>query len=316
MQWLEISISVDHDAVEAVAEMLMRYGANGVEIDDPRLMLERQTSVGDWDYAELPPDFDPDAEVIVRAWLQIGPDTPDALRQLEQELRLMPEYGLTLGSGSLAMKEVEDQNWAEVWKAYFKPLRVGEKLVVKPAWEDWQGEDDIVIELDPGLAFGTGNHATTKMVLTLLERYLSAGQEVIDVGCGSGILSVAAAKLGAGRIEAIDIDRLAVESTEANLALNGLSGAVSVRQGDLLQHSRGSADLILANIIADVIIRLLQDVSRVLKPGGILICSGIIGDRRKDVEQALAAAGFTMIEALSEDDWVAIAARSPVGVRE
>ena len=311
MQWLEISISLDREAVEAVAEICMRHGASGVEIDDPRLMLERQTTVGDWDYAELPENFDPNAEAIVRAWLQVGSETADMLRHIEQEVQQLPSYGLALGSGTLVVQEIAEQNWAEAWKQYYKPLPIGEKLLIKPVWETWAGEDRLVLEMDPGLAFGTGNHATTRMCLELLEQRIFPGADVIDVGCGSGILSIAAAKLGARSVCAIDIDRLAVESTKANLQLNALDQAVRVEQGDLLRVEHEKADIVLANIIADVIIRLLDDLPATLKPGGLLICSGIISIRKDDVLYALDQAGFTVRDLSEDEDWVAIAASSP-----
>ena len=311
MQWLEISISLDREAIEAVAEICMRHGANGVELDDPRLMLERQTTVGDWDYAELPENFDPNAEAIVRAWLQIGSETTDVLKQIEQEIQLIPSYGLTLGSGTLRVMEIAEQNWAEAWKQYYKPLPIGEKLLIKPVWETWPDDGRLVIEMDPGLAFGTGNHATTRMCLEMLEKGIFTGADVIDVGCGSGILSIAAAKLGARSICAIDIDRLAVESTLANIQLNTLKQDVRVEQGDLLQVQHDKADIVLANIIADVIIRLLDDLPSTLKPDGLLICSGIISTRKDDVLCALEQAGFTVQDLYADEDWVAIAARSP-----
>ena len=308
MQWLQINVSIDREAIEAVSEMLLRHGFNGVEIDDPHLIVERNSQKGDWDYLELPEVYDPEAEVTIRCWLNAVDEVDSLIMTLRDELALMPSYGVKLGSGQLDVTEIENQDWAEAWKAYFKPFRVGENLIVKPAWEIWEGEQDLIIELDPGLAFGTGDHPTTQMCLELIEQHLIPGSRVIDVGCGSGILSIAALLLGADFAEAIDVDPLAVESATANLELNKLSAKALVQQADLLQYSEATNHIALVNIVADVIIRLLPELKRVLFPGGKVILGGIIEERFPEIEQALLGNGYTLLEARKRDGWVSAAA--------
>ena len=328
-KWLEVSVSLHQEAIEAVAEVLMNHGANGVEIDDPVLLQQRQSTPGDWDYVELPDGFDPAAEAIVRTWFPLDAEREQEMSNLlsliETEIDQLQQWDLQTGSLTVSSRVIAEENWAEAWKAWFKPLYIGRNLLVKPSWEALEGEDEslTVIELDPGLAFGTGNHASTRLSLILMERYLHPGQVVIDVGCGSGILTVAAAKLGATRVLAVDNDPLAIDATKGNLQLNNLKftetpeafnpfldePAICVFKSDLIQQISITADLVVANIVADVIIRLSRDVDRIMNPGAVFICSGILTSRREDVAEALTAAGLTVITLLEEDDWVAIAAR-------
>ncbi len=309
MQWLELSVSTTHEAIEAVANILYEAGANGVVIEDPRAILEQQAGPGGWDYVEIPTDFDPDAEVVVKAYLQITSYIQDVVSQVRQAVQNLPSFGLEIGSGRVETKAVEDADWATAWKAYYKPLRVGKHLVVKPIWEEvTPREGDLIIELDPGLAFGTGTHPTTGMCLALLEKHVQQGDYVCDVGCGSGVLSIAAAKLGAKAVLAVDIDELAVKISRENIEHNHLQEGIRVMQGDLLTHVAEPADLVVANIVADIIIRLLPDIDRVLKPGGRFIASGIIEDRREDVVKACQHHRLRIQEVTLEDEWVALLA--------
>ena len=206
--------------------------------------------------------------------------------------------------------ELKKEDWAEVWKKYFDVIPVSETLVIKPSWEAYEPkEGDLVLELDPGMAFGTGTHETTFMCMEQLEKYVTPGCRAIDVGCGSGILGLAAAKLGAADVLAIDLDELAVKVAAENTEKNGLSNVVRVAHGDLLEKREEKADVIVANIIADVICYLCGPVKKHLLEGGTFICSGIIREREEDVQRALAAAGYIVCNRLAKGEWVCLAAK-------
>lgn len=309
MQWLELSVSTTHEAIEAVANILHEAGANGVVIEDPLAILEQQASPGGWDYVEIPADHDPNAEVVVKAYLQITSYIQDVVSHVRQAVQNLPSFGLEIGSGRVETAAVEDTDWATAWKAYYKPVRVGRHLLVKPIWEEVTPRDqDVIIELDPGLAFGTGTHPTTGMCLALLEQHVRKDDYACDVGCGSGVLSIAAAKLGAKAVIGVDIDELAVKISRENIGHNQLQDKITVMQGDLLSHVTQPADLVVANIVADVIIRLLPDIDRVLKPGGRFIASGIIEERREDVLKACERHHLRACEVTTEGEWVALLA--------
>ncbi|MCL2497576.1 MAG: 50S ribosomal protein L11 methyltransferase [Symbiobacteriaceae bacterium] len=314
MQWLQVTVSLNHEALEAAAEILMRYGATGVEIDDPRLLAQQQPSRGAWDYVEIPPGWDPEGEALLRAWFPVVASAVLPVAAIQEEINALTQYGLAIGSATLTTTVIPDEDWGEAWKAYYKPLQIGQRLLIVPAWEERQGSPDrLQIILDPGLAFGTGNHATTRLCLELLEKWLIPGSRVLDIGCGSGILTIASAKLGASRVDAIDIDPLAISSTKNNLKLNDIDIGIGVHQGELHEVHIPPAQLLVANIVADVIIDLLQHtVPRYLAPGGVFIAGGILEERLEDVLAALALGSFSLMEQLSADGWVALAlSRSP-----
>ena len=200
---------------------------------------------------------------------------------------------------------VREEDWANSWKKYYKPVRVGQRIVVKPSWEDFQARpEELVIELDPGMAFGTGTHPTTTMCLEVLERHIKGSELVYDVGTGSGILAVAAAKLGAGRVLAMDIDDVAVQAAVENVAVNGVSQAVAVRRNNLLEGVTEPAGIIIANIVADVILKVIPDAARLTEKGGIFITSGIIDHRAEEIAGALQRQGFRLLDKKEEKDWV------------
>ena len=228
------------------------------------------------------------------------------LTGLMDDLRLALER-LALGGYDLTTKQVAQQDWSAAWRAYYKPVKVGRRLVVRPVWEDYSPRpNELVIALDPGLAFGCGTHPTTAMCLRLLEEYIRGGEMVCDVGTGSGILAIAAAHLGARRVLAVDLDELAVEAARENVARNGLEDIVQVAQGNLLDMVFGRADLVVANILADVIITMMPEVSRVLVPGGRFIASGIINERGEEVRRAIHAAGLDVEQVCMDGQWLAL----------
>lgn len=309
MRWARISVVTTHEGADLIANILMELGAAGTEIDDPSLVNE-YIDAGLWDYTDLPRAEDTET-VTVRAYLPEDARLESSLLALAERIAALRHAGAALGAGTISHSFVADEDWAETWKAYIHTEKIGERIVVRPTWEEYTpSADEIVIELDPGAAFGTGAHATTAMCLRWLEHLVSPGMRVYDVGCGSGILAVAAAKLGAGEVIAMDYDPVAVSVAEENIRQNNVHNVVAC-ESDLLSACEGAApaELITANIIADVIIRLFAQLDRHLAPGGTLLASGIIDDRIADVEHAAAQHGFTVLDMTCEKEWAAMIIR-------
>lgn len=308
MKWAEISIQTTHEATEAVADIFHGLGANGVVIEDPELINSYRRS-GTWDYCDIP-EAEDTATVTVKAYLPVDDRLDDKLRLFEERVTELVRHDIDKGRGLISWREVHEADWANAWKEHFHPVRIGERLVVKPSWEDYPAaDDDLVIELDPGMAFGTGTHATTAMAMRVLEEIVRPGDTVFDVGTGSGILAVAAAKLGAGAVRAVDLDPVAVKVAGENVAANAAGDKVTVAAGDLLTGVTGQADIIIANIVAAVIMRLVPDVPGRLKDGGLFLAGGVIADRLGDVTDAILAAGLTVEKVLEEGEWTTILAR-------
>ena len=307
MDWIEVTISTNTEGADIVSEALMRQGAVGTQIIDRSDVPDPDKPNGYWELIDRKMLDEMPEDVQVKAWFS----TVEELRGLKNCLDALPELtGMDLGTLKISQAGVHEQDWAECWKQYYKPFRAGEHLVIKPSWEAWDEQPgDLVIELDPGMAFGTGTHETTFMCMEQLEKYVTPGCRAIDVGCGSGILGLAAAKLGAADVLAIDLDELAVKVAAENTEKNGLSNVVRVAHGDLLEKREEKADVIVANIIADVICYLCGPVKKHLLEGGTFICSGIIREREEDVQRALAAAGYTVCNRLAKGEWVCLAAK-------
>ncbi len=306
MDWLELAVTVSTMAVEAVAELFYKAGCSGVVIEDVNL-LRRYIESGAWDYHDFILPEESDTAAVI-GYFASDERLAERKERLEEDLRALLEFfpGLVI---RLKEGNVREEDWATAWKTYFKPVKVGDRIVIKPTWEDYAGnEAELIIQLDPGMAFGTGTHPTTSLCIRALERSVSPGRLVYDIGTGSGVLAIAAALLGA-QVKAVDLDPVAVKVAKENTELNGLIDRIEVKLGDLAQVLAGPADLVVANIIADVIIILAEDLERVLKPGGICLASGIISGRRQDVEQALQAKGLTVERVDEQDGWVLIQAR-------
>ncbi len=305
MEWLEIAVSSPPAGVELVSEIFRELGAGGVVIEDPAVihMYAARTHPEEW---AVSPEAAKQEKPVVKAYLPVD----DGLdRRLEELFSALNRLGLN-PEAEVSTRTVREEDWASTWKQYYKPVHVGRRIVVKPSWEDYQAVDgELVIELDPGMAFGCGTHPTTSLCLKLLEKYIRGGERVYDVGTGSGILAVAAAALGAGRVVAVDLDPVACRAAAENVARNRMEGIVRVVQGNLLDNLNGGADLVVANIIAGVIISLAPDAAAALVPGGFLIASGIIRHRADEVRDALEEAGLTLREQLEEGEWTAIVAK-------
>lgn len=307
IKWLEIIVVTSQEAKEAVADMLYCRGATGVIVEDSELP---HGALDNEDYAERPEPNIPLEEVRVTAYLPIGKNAPGLVEGLQSSLAALVECGLDPGRAEVVLSEVQEEDWATAWKAYFKPLRIGERLVVKPTWEDVEpAPHEVVVEIDPGMAFGTGTHPTTVMCLMLLEKQGLAGCRVLDLGCGSGILALAAARLGAGSVVAADYDPIAVAAAEENVRQNGLADVIEVVESSLFSRVEGRFDVIVANLTAKIIIEALPDVPGHLAAGGVLIVSGIIREKLAVVEDELVRQGLSMAEVRAEGEWVALVAK-------
>lgn len=308
MKWFEIKIYTDSMSVEAVTNMLYVVGAEGIVIEDPNDPIYNESYKGDWDYIEDEVyQFSSDEAIVIGYCSDIEAD--EIKITLQKEVDQLEVFGLKKGSGTIEVKEIVDDNWAHEWKKYFKPLKIGEKIVIKPTWEDYElVGDEMIIEMDPGSAFGSGTHETTSMCVEFTDKYMKADDRVFDIGCGTGILGIAAAMLGAKEVTCVDIDELAIVATKENIELNHIGDKVEVFKGDLTDVLEGKADIVIANIIADVIIILSKDIPNYLKKDGIFIASGIIHGKRQAVEDALIENGFDILEVKTQGEWNAITA--------
>ncbi|MBH5318149.1 50S ribosomal protein L11 methyltransferase [Paenibacillus sp. GSMTC-2017] len=326
MKWNEITISTTEESIEMISNFLHELGAGGVSIEESgTLNKKRDTSFGQW--YELPFNDIPEGQAVIKGYFSEDVDTEELMESLKPRVEQLKEFDIDTGEVVYAVAQVDDEDWANAWKAYFKPIRVSDTLTIKPTWEEYEAsEGERIIELDPGMAFGTGTHPTTALCLQTLESVVRGGEEVIDVGTGSGILAIGACLLGAKSVLALDLDPVAVSSAKENAHLNSLSEKIEVRLSDLLgvlredqSTAEGTSalqvtvpvDLVVANILAEIILLFLDDVYQALKPGGTYIASGIFKNKETIVEEGLIAAGFQIIDKRRDEDWIAFVARKP-----
>ncbi|WP_462412267.1 50S ribosomal protein L11 methyltransferase [Neobacillus sp. Marseille-QA0830] len=311
MKWSEISIHTTNEAIEPISNILHEAGASGVVIEDPfELTKERQDQFGE--IYQLNPDDYPEEGVIVKAYLPINSFLGETVEAIKESINNLILYNIDIGLNQVTISEVHEEEWATAWKKYYHPVKISKRFTIVPTWEIYEpvSSDELIIELDPGMAFGTGTHPTTVMCIQALERTVQQGDRVIDVGTGSGVLSIAAAMLGAEDVRAFDLDEVAVTQARLNIKLNKVHDRVTIGQNNLLDGvQEKSADLIVANILAEVIVRFTEDAARVIKPGGHFIASGIIQQKKEQVKQALSEVGFELVETIAMEDWVALIAK-------
>jgi len=304
-QWVEVSVQVKHEAVEAVADIFNTLRAGGVVIDDP-LLLNSLRDSDTWEMCAIPKQENIEV-VTITAYFPDDIELTPRLTQLEEKIGEVEKRIGPCRYGPTKFRVVKETDWANEWKKFFHTTKVGNSLVIKPTWESYTPQsDEKIIAIDPGMAFGTGLHHTTNMCMKNLERLVKPGDIVFDIGCGSGILAMAAALLGASSCKAVDIDLTAVKVANENISLNNLSQKISVRQGDLLHGTEGKADIIIANIIADIIIMLLPDIPGKLKDKGVFLASGIIEDRVDDILASAAQNGMQILKIDRQGGWAAI----------
>ncbi len=320
MKWMEVTVFTTEQGLDAVCARLDMLGINQVMIEQGRDSIEEflRNTARYWDYADMDA-LVASEEPCVKAYIADVADNRATVKAIEEsfdELKRM-DVGIDLGSLNIVVRLTDDEDWENNWKIYYKPLEIGERLLIRPSWEQAKDTGRTVLSLDPGMAFGTGSHHTTRMCLEFLEKTVKDGDDMIDLGCGSGILSIGALLLGAKQALAVDIDPIAEKIAYENAAMNDIyNDRYTVLIGDVLSDTalqdrlcEKQYDVVAANIVASVIIELTKMVPRIIKPEGVYIMSGIIGDRLDEVLAALDENGFEVLEVREGDDWRAVMAR-------
>ncbi len=299
-RWLELAVECDAEAVEPITELFARHGYNrGVVIEEPF------TQEPDGDNLAV----DPSGPITVRTFVAAADTSPETLEEIR---RALWHLGRLRHVGDLTVTERREEDWANAWKEHYRVHRIGHRVVVRAPWHDYAPQDDeVVVELDPGMAFGTGLHPSTKLCVGALEEEIRPGVRVLDVGTGSGVLAIAAVLLGAERVYAVDIEPVAVRSTRENATRNGVADRIAVELGSVGPGApfSGSYDLVLANIIARILIELAPGLAAAVAPGGTLILSGVIESREPAVRRAFEAEGLTFDRRAQMEDWVALVYR-------
>jgi len=316
MKWIRFTLDTHTDAVDMLSYMLDEIGVEGIEIEDHVPLSEEDKKKMFVDI--LPDPEDNDGTAKVHFYMEPENCNPEKIMMQVQDIFQEVKQFCNIGKGTVSLSETEDKDWINNWKTFFKPFRAADNIVIKPTWETYEkeNEDDILIEIDPGIAFGTGSHETTKLCIQALDKYVKKGDSVLDVGCGSGILSIAALKLGAAHATAIDIDEVAVKVAAENMEVNHIPASqYTLFDGDLITNSflkvkAGTGhNIVVANILADVIIPLTGVIRPHLKKGGLYITSGIINTKEEEVREALIANGFEILGVEYMKEWCCFIAK-------
>ena len=301
--WIEITIHTTNEASEIVESILLDYGSTGVAIEDPTT-LEENLHDDFGTIVELSPTDFPDVGVIVKGYINELNFDDETFTRFKAELE---QLGQNINIGEFFKIEtttIKDSDWENSWKDYFDILNIGEKFVIVPTWREYENEENkYVINIDPGMAFGTGGHETTSLCIKNLEKYVKPHDDIIDVGCGSGILSIAASYLTDGEIKAVDLDKLAVDVSRENFALNNLENRIAVEEASLLTKETKKYNIIVANILAHIIELMLDDAYKLLEDGGYYITSGIIKDKKDELLEKMLERGFKLVEETSDNEW-------------
>ncbi|OFI07189.1 ribosomal protein L11 methyltransferase [Clostridium acetireducens DSM 10703] len=306
--WIEVTVVTTSEAVEAVSGIFYNTGVKGVAIEDPEDIEFKKKHPGDWDYFDETLLKVKDV-AIIRGYYEQDKNFDEYIKYIKESVNNLDNFGIDKGEATVSYSTINEQDWENNWKKYYKPTKVGNKIVVKPIWEIYdKKEDEIVLELDPGMAFGTGTHETTGMCIQALEKYVKEDYKVFDIGTGSGILAIAAAKLKAKKVIGVDFDPVAVASAKENIKYNNIDN-IEIKQGNLMEVIDEKANIVVANIIADIIIQLAEDVKKFILPGGYFISSGIIKERKDEVVNELEKSGFEIKEVNVEGEWACVVAK-------
>ncbi|WMJ82439.1 50S ribosomal protein L11 methyltransferase [Clostridium sp. MB40-C1] len=307
--WIEIEVITSSEAVEAVTGILYNTGVQGVAILDSQDIKLKKENPGQFDWVdEIIIDVKEGA--ILRAYYKKEDNIDEYVNYIKEAVDKLEEYGIDKGKGLVTAKRINEEDWENNWKQYYKPTKVGNRVVVKPIWEEYTKKDDeVIVELDPGMAFGTGTHETTRLCVKALEEYVKEDSVVFDIGTGSGILAISAAKLGAKKVVGVDLDPVAVDSAKKNISYNNIDN-IEVLYGNLMEVVDGKANIVIANILADVIKILVEDVKKFIEKDGYFISSGIILERKADVIEKLVECGFTVEKVNVDGEWCCIIAKA------
>lgn len=304
--WNEIKIVLKEDDLEYIQGILYTMDVKGISIEDPNDLIGRSEGPLTWDFADINIFEYGEDTAVVRAYFNVDEDIHNLIAEIEQKIIEAKAFGINIEGYKITSVVVDEEDWNTQWKKYYKPTKVGDKFVIKPLWEEYEAkEGEIILHMDPGMAFGTGTHETTRMCLEAVEDYMRKDTTVFDIGTGSGILAIGASKLGAKEVVGVDLDIVAVNSAKENVGYNDLEN-VTILHGNLMDVVEGNSDIIVANIIAEVILILIDDVKKKLNEGGIFISSGIIKEKEAMVKEGLVAKGFDVIETRREGEWVCI----------
>lgn len=310
MKWTEVTIKTTTEAVEAVTNILYELNVGGVSIEDPKDFKFQKKNEYDWDFVEEEIFNSGYDGVIIKTYITEEKDVTKDIEIIKERIQKLKDFGIDIGEAIVEVSEVDEEDWANEWKNYYKPTKIGEKIVIKPTWEEYEKkEDNIIVELDPGMAFGTGTHETTYMCIEQLEKYVKNDSKVFDIGCGSGILAIVSAKLGAKEVLAVDLDEVAVKVSNENIKLNNVSKNVKAICGNLMDVVSDKADIVVANIIADIIILLSKDIKNFMKEDSIFISSGIIHKKVDEVVKSLEENGLEIVEIQTLGEWNAIVSK-------
>lgn len=304
MQWKEIKIHTTYGALEPISNILQDFDITGLVIREPiqEVGSDKLYDLNKADY--------PDTGVYITFYIPKNVETKGKLQNIVKEIENLKTYDIDLSIFDYSIKDIQEKDWENEWKKHYHSVKVTDRITIVPEWEEYtkQSQEELTIKLDPGMAFGTGTHPSTKLSIEGLEKYVSTGDKLIDVGCGSGILSIVAAKLGAKSVLSLDLDQLAIKSTSYNARLNGIEDKLTIKKNDLLKGIDEQVNIIVSNILADIIILFPQDAYDLLLDQGVFITSGIIKDKQNLVEQSLQEVGFVIKEVNSIDHWVSIIA--------
>lgn len=309
MAWFELKIKTTSEATEAISNILIELGCEGVAVEDPNDPIFGEGYEGDWDYFDKSEmTFEYDGALIKTYVEDTGMEA--LIEAIKERIEGLGEFGLDYAPGTIETSEVFESDWANEWKKYYKPTKIGEHIVIKPSWEAYEPEpSDLIIEIDPGGAFGSGTHETTSMCIEQLDKRVKPDTTVFDIGCGSGILAIAAAKLGAKEVIAVDLDEAAVVTSKENVILNHVENQVEVIHGNLMDVVDGKADIVVANIIADIICFLSESIHQFLHQDSVFIASGIINTKLEQVLTTLKANNLEIVEVVEKGEWAAVVSK-------
>jgi len=313
LDWVEIVIKTTYEAKEAVTNILHEAMVEGIVIEDPSDIISLLKSEEyRWDYLDEDLVQDYYDGVVIKGYFKKDEDTLEKMDFIKEQINRLPRYDLDIGMTEIEIQNIENKDWNSEWKKHFKTLRLGRNVVIKPSWEDYDPEDDdIVISIDPGAAFGTGSHETTSLCIEALEKYIKPESDVLDIGTGSGILAILSSKLGANKVLGIDIDEDSIRVSKENVQLNKCSN-IQIEKNDLLDNVDYKADIVVANITLDIILQMITKIQSVLKPNGLFIASGILAKKIDEIKLALTENQYTIVSISEKGEWVSVTAQKAV----